>query len=212
MTMNSSRGKRKREGFARVLTPEQQELVLGCTKLAYSIAARFASRYGLDYHESCSVAVIQLCRAATYFEPSRGIPFSSFAWLSVERALNRFKKIEFRRVHAVPFSVMDGDEDDRGFDPADGSSLRLEGEVLNRDVLDRLRKFLPPRAWDVLYAHFIEDRTLQEIGLSLGITREAVRQTLSRALPKCRLILGEVLPASESKPPVAEAEFAPDLR
>ncbi len=65
-------------------------------------------------------------------------------------------------------------------------------EVLRRDFIDRLfRRYLTPRERRILSLYYgldpkEEARTLEEIGVALGVTRERIRQLRERAFAKLR--------------------------
>ena len=80
--------------------------------------------------------------------------------------------------------------------PQDGADDRVE-EAEMRDRLSSCLSLLDERETEIVRAYFglggDEPRTLEEIGDSLGVTRERVRQLRNRALAKLRDNCGEVL-------------------
>jgi RNA polymerase sigma factor (sigma-70 family) len=174
------------------LDAEAQARVVGCLGLAYKLTHRFAFSRDLDPEEAKGVAVKSLCRAATFFDPTRGIKFTAYAAKSVVRALVVLATQEHRRrrVRGLYFSDMLGEED-RQFDPADGRTVLVGRLSHDWDLLDKLEKRLPARMWYVLRSRFIEGLTLRQIGASLGITRQAVFLQLKDALRSARRIADE---------------------
>lgn len=68
------------------------------------------------------------------------------------------------------------------------SAQPLDPRIL--DVLYRSIQRLPKKDWEILEARHYDRMSTSEIALWLGITDEAVRQRLSRALDKLRIIFG----------------------
>jgi RNA polymerase sigma factor (sigma-70 family) len=62
-------------------------------------------------------------------------------------------------------------------------------DFLEWDKVRKASRFLPEKYQRVLWLHYGEEKTLQEIGDMLGITRERVRQIEKKALKKIRAIL-----------------------
>src|SRR5438270_13996313 len=68
------------------LTPEQQQLVVGHYHLAIRQARAFIKLSNLAHvaDELESAAVLGLCRATHYHDPSRNAKFSTFAYLCIK--------------------------------------------------------------------------------------------------------------------------------
>jgi RNA polymerase sigma factor (sigma-70 family) len=61
--------------------------------------------------------------------------------------------------------------------------------VSNKELIDIVRNQLSAKQFSFLEKHFIEGRTLEEIGNEFGCTRENIRQQVSKALANARRIL-----------------------
>ena len=154
------------------------------------LAVYAANKFGLvrDLDVSLAEARFTLLRCVRCFNPAMGCKFSTYY---VRSALQRFMQLrEVARRQFVPFSVVGrlrahGDKCQR---PIEGSylpdfdrpfDLQVLRETLASDVLtERERKVLLGRYWD--------NRTLEEVGAAVGLTRERVRQIQMRALAKLR--------------------------
>ncbi len=164
----------------------ESELVTANDGLAVYAANRFGLERDLDV--SLAEARFTLLRCVRCFNPALGWKFSTYY---VKCALQRFAYLrEVARRQFVPFSVVERlrERGDKCQQPVEGSyepdfdrpfNLQALRETLASDVLtDRERKVLLGRYWD--------NRTLNEVGASVGLTRERVRQIQMRALSKLR--------------------------
>ena len=61
--------------------------------------------------------------------------------------------------------------------------------VANNELISLVREHLPAKHYSFLEKHYIEGRTLEEIGNEFGCTRENIRQQINKALEHARRIL-----------------------
>ncbi len=154
------------------------------SKLALSIAVHFVNIYNpLD--ELMSESHEAVLRAIGKFDPDRGFRFSTYMTHAVRRQLLRFLQRR-QRDRQRTFSTMD----DTTL-PDTGRWTQGYEQRIRRNVHDveRLLLELNPRDRYVIRSRYgwgreFEPRTLQEIAIELGVTRERVRQLEKRALKK----------------------------
>ena len=154
------------------------------SKLALSIAVHFVNTYNpLD--ELMSESHEAVLRAIAKFDPDRGFRFSTYMTHAVRRQLLRFLQRR-QRDRQRTFSTMD----DTTL-PDTGRWTQGYEQRIRRNVHDveRLLLELNPRDRYVIRSRYgwgreFEPRTLQEIAIELGVTRERVRQLEKRALKK----------------------------
>ena len=158
--------------------------------LAYTMVSRFNSR-NLDEDELLSDALYALMRAVDRFNPWKGFRFSTYACNVIVRALMRRIKREGRYQELFPVN------NDVSFElPTDMPDYRmaLYVERLNR-VMGRNLGKLTELESVVLFRRFFSDHgtkgTFQEIGHSIGLSKERVRQIQNIALRKLRIALNE---------------------
>jgi RNA polymerase primary sigma factor len=105
---------------------------------------------------------------------------------------------------AVPLEAFDDDEEEQAYAPIDFLEQKLFNPAYNKIAATQLEKLiraavktLNPREMKIICAHFgIEtgqQKTLQEIGTELNLTRERVRQIQAVALEKIKSRYGEQL-------------------
>jgi RNA polymerase sigma factor (sigma-70 family) len=168
----------------------ESELVTANDGLAVYAANKFGTVHDLDV--SLAEARFILLRCVRCFNPALGCKFATYYVTSALRRFMQLREVASRQF--VPFSVVGrlrerGDKCQRpieGFyEPDFDRSFDLQAlrETLASDVLtDRERKVLLGRYWD--------NRTLEDVGATVGLTRERVRQIQMRALAKLREAMG----------------------
>ena len=157
-------------------------------RLVVSIAKRYIGR-AEDFFELVSDGNLSLMRAAEKFDVSRGNKFSTYAsWAimknfarTIPDALRHHDR--FRTSHSEMFgTVEDARADQYGQESA---QLRRESQV--KSILgcldDRERQIVASRFG---LARGQEPRTLKQVGATMGVTKERVRQIQFRAMGKMK--------------------------
>lgn len=107
---------------------------------------------------------------------------------TVREVLDELKKPDFICQHNIGRkSIRDLQSSiDDYFERANGESKDIEKELSIREFVDSAIKLVPTRHRDIFVARYIEGRTLEDIGIELGVTRERVRQITSGSLERVR--------------------------
>lgn len=94
-----------------------------------------------------------------------------------------------------PFEVPDG---------ADFLSELMESEASEYDKsrLTTALEMLSDRDSTVLRGRFMDEKTLEQVGAEIGVTRERVRQIEAKALERLREVMGQAWPTPKPKTPV----------
>jgi RNA polymerase primary sigma factor len=169
-------------------------LVRANLRLVVSIAKNRAGPDRLSFEELVSEGNLTLVNAVDGFDASRGYKFSTYAVCAILRNLNRAAGMEGRqRGRFVTGNEALLDEAPAPYDDApepDGDRRTLRECV--RGLLDRLSN----REREVLAARFglggDAEKTFQQLGEEMGLTRERVRQIQTRALEKLQGYAGEL--------------------
>lgn len=152
-----------------------------------------------------------LFRAIRSFDPMRGIKFTTYAvramWSQMRRTSDEFPLVGpastqvYRLRRAKRRLEKQGEANDRHglklamtYTDCDFSRMRSHSECVmerasieeQKCVLDQMLAKLPPRDQEVLRRRFFGEETLKDIGDSMNITREAIRQIEAKALAKLR--------------------------
>lgn len=158
--------------------------------LVYSMVGRFTSQH-LDEDDRLSEAMFALTRSVDRFNPWRGFKFSTYACNVIARALMRRGKQESNHRRLFPV------QHDLSFERPTGmpdTDTELFVERLQR-VLNFNLGELNDLETKILSHRFPADReprlTFQEIGNTVGLSKERVRQIQNIALDKLREVLDE---------------------
>ena len=158
--------------------------------LAYSMMGRFSFKH-VDDDDILSDALYGLTRAVDRFNPFKGYRFSTYACNVVARSLMRRGK-KTSRYHQL-FPVQHDVSMERPIEPPDAQT-ELYVERLNRALDLNLGELTDVEA-QVLQQRFPPAReprlTFREIGDSIGLSKERVRQIQNIALDKLRAAMLE---------------------
>jgi RNA polymerase primary sigma factor/RNA polymerase sigma factor len=141
----------------------------------------FIQRQGggaIPYEEALQAGRIGLWRALKGYDPTRGTTFSTYAWVAITRHIHRAAKELSRELGDWPGEVPALWEEP---DPDEWVE-----QIFILEALGELVGRLPERLRRVVVARYgLGDqppRTLKNVGLELGLTRERVRQLQQDAL------------------------------
>jgi RNA polymerase sigma factor (sigma-70 family) len=132
-------------------------------------------------------ALFALSYAAGKFDGERGVPFGAFARMAISHrlihAINTWRR-GGRAAH-VRFTDLAATNNASCDTPCQRTTESGEHAAL-REAVDLIRQQLPPRWFRALQLYYVHEHTLEEVGHYLGITRERVRQLLTKALVRVR--------------------------
>ncbi len=157
--------------------------------MLYQLAIKYGANKPIEDSWQYSDGMLGLLRAAREWTPTRDVKFSTLAWKYIEYAIwnNRTRRDGGARRairSAMPFSQLGDEEFDLGTIISDKSNSSLElNEFLSK--LDKRTARLVRRA-------YLEQYTLMEAGAmeEPPITRERVRQLVSKGIKKMQRIAG----------------------
>ncbi len=165
----------------------RNQIVQANLRLVVSIAKRHM-RPGVDFWELVSDGNMSLIRAVERFDYSRGFKFSTYATWALVRNYARARIDEHLRHERYQTG-----RDELLTDLARVAPDEPEDEDrrLLRRRLDEMFETLEPREQTILRQRFGLDetgqpRTLEQIGRSIGVSKERVRQIAARAMQRLR--------------------------
>ena len=176
------------------------EIVQANVPLVLAMAKR--TRMGnIDYAELISEGNMALLRSVDKFDCGRGFKFSTYACRAILKSFSRVAMRASRYRGRFPT------EFDPSLERSDYAETQREGVEI--DCVDELRGILSRNTADlneievkVIQARFAlaqaagqaaaePPKTLEQVGLMIGVTKERVRQIQNKALEKIRLALEE---------------------
>ena len=155
--------------------------------LVYLGVSRFRSTY-LERDDLCSEGLFALLRAVDWFNPWRGVRFSTYAYNAITRALARLSRraVRHRRLFPITYDAP-GEKpmrDDRWGD--------LYVDRLRRTLHDNVGELTDRELEIIDHRYPLDERphlTLEQVGNVCGLSKERVRQIQNRALRKLRDVL-----------------------
>ena len=149
--------------------------------LANKLAFKARCRYDwTDHDESESAAIEGVRIAIEKFDPERGYRLSTVAFTYIRGCLHRAATKLHRRNYEIDWDVAGTQHDEVGIE---------ERRQLIQSALDQLQS----REAEIVRRHIMGEETLQQIGRSLGISRQAATKIERKALSKLRLLLSELI-------------------
>jgi RNA polymerase primary sigma factor len=180
-----------------------REVIAGVNMPLVLAMAKRTRLMSLDYNELVSEGNFALLRSIDKFDCARGFKFSTYACRAILKSFSRvaMKAARYRGQFPTEFDpfMEKSDFSDRKRD--DTASLCVE-EI--RDILSQNRADLNEMEQTVIRERFAlsgqgdpaaRPKTLEQVGLMIGVTKERVRQIQNKALKKIRLTLENSLAA-----------------
>ncbi len=162
-------------------------------RLVVSIAKKFVDTTN-SFDELVGEGNVALMRAVEKFNFSLGNRFSTYATYAIQRHFFRLshKARQFRQ------RFVSDDESFKGLSAAEPNLEQCSSEqvAILKDLFAQFLGELEPREQQIVVARFGFDgqppRTFRELGASMGVCKERIRQIQTRAIDKLREMAAEV--------------------
>jgi len=147
--------------------------------VTYIASKRYHSKNVDDLEDYIQVGYIGLLKSIEKFDHTRGTRLTTYAWKAINSHITNFKN-NTRSLIKVPQIVTDLPI----FEDTINDICSLDVEL--KLPIDLRLDILSERDRWVIEQSYLKERTLQQIGVDLGITRERVNQLRKRAIGKLR--------------------------
>jgi RNA polymerase sigma-B factor len=160
----------------------RQKLVQSHLPLVRSLARRYARRRE-EYDDLVQAGSVGLVKAASRFDPSRGVAFATFVAPTVEGEIRRQLRDRSKGVTIAGDPVTLGADEPAAESAADAQALAAS-EI--RVLLAGGLRTLDSRERRIVFLRFNADMTERQIAREVGISQAHVSRLLERALTKLR--------------------------
>jgi RNA polymerase sigma factor (sigma-70 family) len=161
--------------------------------LADALAWRQYHRCGraVPLEELRGEAQFALVYAASLYDEHRGVPFGAYLTMVIRhrlvQAVTRWRRQRLLdHIRFTDLSAHNLEGVVHSFEPICPQSREADEEIAVHELVDRVRGVMPARWFLLLELYFAREHTLEEIGQQFDISRERVRQLLTKAVARAR--------------------------
>ncbi len=156
--------------------------------LVFHVVNKYKNRVNIDFEELYSIALLGYARAVTRYDPNKGVQFSTFACVCMQRQiLQELRNANTQKAKATVLSY----DAFKTKDIPDGDSHVLfmrskndpENEVIEKEVLCEAIKELENREKEMLFLR-INGTNQTEIAQRYGISQSYVSRIITKARNK----------------------------
>jgi RNA polymerase sporulation-specific sigma factor len=154
------------------------------TGLIHAVIKRHGSGV-LTYEEALQAGRIGLWRALLCYDPTRGLAFSTYAWVAIRRAIWREARQVRRGNRWQTEPDFPGSPPDEAADPTADVVTLVEQRELRAVLRDLIQQLSPRQRWVVVARYGLDGqppRLRRQIGEQLNCSAEWVRQLEQTAL------------------------------
>lgn len=178
----------------------EEEIIIKYDLLARKLARKLYRTKGglldtsiMDFEDLLQLAYMGIIDAVRSYKEDKNVKFMTYAWKCIQNKINRdaFREKQIKTYIALSGVSLDatvGDSED------DATLLSLTGEedinledIHNKEIQIKLINRLSKRDREILIMYNIEDKTLEEIGDKLELSKARVGQLLMETTSKLKI-------------------------
>lgn len=169
------------------MTPEQEKLVIENMKLAYFAANKYYLKFGLEQEEAISLAFLGLVKAATIFDETKKVRFSTLAMKCMYNTFLQDLRKRSKEVDTVSLDSLISEDSQMTyadlFPDKDDSYSYIE----NREMIESCLRELTGREQEVVIAYLANPNQRQaQLAKKYGISRQRISIIINKFKDICR--------------------------
>ena len=173
-----------------VLTPEQEKLVIENIKLAYFAANRYYLKFGLEQEEAISLAFVGLVKAATIFDETKKVKFSTLAMKCMYNTFLQDLRKRSKQVDTISFDCLVSADSDITYADLFPDKDDPYSYIENREMIESCLRELTGREQEVVITYLANPNQRQvQLSKTFGISRQRISIIINKFKDICRKYL-----------------------
>lgn len=169
------------------MTPEQEKLVIENMKLAYFAANKYYLKFGLEQEEAISLTFLGLVKAATIFDETKKVKFSTLAMKCMYNTLLQDLRKRSKQITTLSFDCPVSEDSDVTYADVFADKRDYYTSIENEEMVQRCLGELTAREQEVVLA-YLENPDQRQVQLSkkFGISRQRISTIINKFKNICR--------------------------
>ena len=173
-----------------VLTPEQEKLVIENMKLAYFAANKYYLKFGLEQEEAISLAFLGLVKAATIFDETKKVKFSTLAMKCMYNTFLQDLRKRSKQVDTISFDSPVSADSDITYADLFPDKDNPYTDIENREMIRWCLEYLTDRERSIVIAYLSNPHQKQaQLAKKYGISRQRISIIINKFKDTCRSYL-----------------------
>ena len=169
------------------MTPDQEKLVIENIKLAYFAANRYYLKFGLEQEEAISLAFVGLVKAATIFDETKKVKFSTLAMKCMYNTFLQDLRKRSKQVNTVSFDSLISEYSEITYADLFPDKNDSYSYIENREMIESCLRELTGREQEVVLAYLANPNQKQaHLSKKFGISRQRISIIINKFKDICR--------------------------
>lgn len=169
------------------MTPEQEKLVIENMKLAYFAANKYYLKFGLEQEEAVSLAFLGLVKAATIFDETKKVKFSTLAMKCIYNTFLQDLRKRNKEVNTVSFDSLVSVDSDITYADLFPDKDDPYSYIENREMIESCLRELTGREQEVVIAYLANPNQRQiHLSKKFGVSRQRISIIINKFKDTCR--------------------------
>ena len=169
------------------MTPEQEKLVIENIKLAYFAANKYYLKFGLEQEEAISLAFLGLVKAATIFDETKKVKFSTLAMKCMYNTFLQDLRKRSKQVNTISFDSIVSEDSEITYADLFADKNDCYSHIENREMIQYCIEELTARERQVVLAYLANPNQKQaHLSKKFGISRQRISIIINKFKDICR--------------------------